>query len=79
MEAIKRIVRTPKNREVLLKIPDYVQENEPVEIIIFIRKKPADYANKIKALKEAAGDVNFLRDVAEVTEDFEAADFGYRG
>ena len=74
MEAIKQIVRTPKNREIRIKIPDHIPENHPVEIIMFIRKNPEDYNNKINELKNAMKDKLFLSDLRAVSEDFKNVD-----
>ncbi|MCR4313464.1 MAG: hypothetical protein NUV58_04395 [Candidatus Roizmanbacteria bacterium] len=74
MEAIKQIVRTPKNHEIRIKIPDHVPENDPVEIIIFFRNKTEDYNNKINELKNAAQDKLFLGDLREVSEDLKYVD-----
>ncbi len=74
MEAIKQIVRTPKNREIRITIPDYVPENDLVEIILFFRKKSEDFDDKINALKGAMKDELFLNDLKEVSEDFKKVD-----
>lgn len=74
MEAIKQIVRTPKNHEIRIKIPDHVPENDPVEIILFFRKKPEDYDNKIDELRNAMQDELFLSDLREISEDFKNVD-----
>lgn len=74
MEAIKQIIRTPKNHEIRIRIPKYVPENEPVEIIMFFRKKPENYDNKINELKGAMNDKLFLNDLKKVSEDFEDID-----
>ncbi|GAX61243.1 lauroyl/myristoyl acyltransferase [Candidatus Scalindua japonica] len=74
MEAIKQIVRTPKNHEIRIKIPDHVPENDPVEIIIFFRNKTEDYNNKINELKNATQDKFFLSDLKEVSEDLKYVD-----
>ena len=74
MEAIKQIVRTPKNREIRIKIPDHVPENDPVEIILFFRQKSENFDVKINALKGAMKDEFFLNDLKEVSEDFEKVD-----
>ncbi|MCP5006343.1 MAG: hypothetical protein GY941_20755 [Planctomycetes bacterium] len=74
MEAIKQIVRTPKNHEIRIKIPDHVQENDPVEVIIFFHKKTEDYNNKINELKNATQDSLFLSDLREVSEDLKYVD-----
>jgi len=74
MEAIKQIVRTPKNHEIMIKIPDHVPENDPVEIIIFFRNKTEDYNNKINELKNATQDKLFLDDLRMVSEDLKYVD-----
>jgi hypothetical protein len=40
MDAIKQIVKIPKNHEIKIKIPDYLSENETIEVIL--RKKSAN-------------------------------------
>ncbi len=74
MQAIKQIVRTPKNREIRIKIPDQVPENEPVEIILFFRKKPEDYDDKINEVKNAMQDKLFVSELREISQDFEDVD-----
>lgn len=74
MQAIKQIVRTPKNHKTRIKIPGYVPENEPVEIVMFIRRKPEDYDDKINELKNAMKDKLFVSDLREISEDFKDVD-----
>lgn len=74
MEAIKQIVRTPKNHEIRIKIPAHVPENDLVEIILFFRKKPEDHDHKIDELRNAMQDELFLSDLREISEDFENVD-----
>ena len=74
METIKKIVRTPENHEIRIKVPDHVPVNDPVEIIMFIRKKPKDYDEKINEIKKAMQDEHFLNDLKEVSEDFKNID-----
>ena len=74
MEAIKQIVRTPRNHEVRIKIPQHVPENDLVEIILIVNKKQHDFERKINELKEAMSDELFLSDLAEVSEEFEKID-----
>ena len=76
MNAMRQIVRTPRNHEIRIKIPDHVPENDPVEIILFFRNKSKDFDDKINALKGAMKDELFLSDLKEVSEDFEAVDIG---
>jgi hypothetical protein len=74
MGAIKQIVRIPKDHEIGIKIPQYVPENETVEVILIIRKMPDSFKQKIEELKEAVRDNLFLDDIADVSEDFMTVD-----
>ena len=74
MEAIKQFVRTPQNHEVRIKIPQYVPENDLVEIILIVKKKHNDFKQKINELKTAMNDKLFLSDLKEVSEEFESID-----
>lgn len=74
MEAIKQIVRTPRNHEVRIKIPQHVPENDLVEIILIVNKTKCDFERKISELKAAMSDELFLSDLTEVSEEFEKID-----
>lgn len=75
MEAIKQIVRVSKDREIRIKVPQYIPENEIAEVILIIRKKPDSFKQKIHELKEAMGDDLFLDDLRAISENFKAVDF----
>jgi len=74
MEALKQIVRIPKNHEIKIKVPEELPENETVEVIL-ITKKQESFKDKIRELKKAAKDNLFLEDLKEISEDFRAVDF----
>ena len=74
MEAIKQIVRIPKDHEIRIKIPSYIPENEVVEVILIIKKSQDTFKQKISELKEAMKDDRFLDDLREISEDFKAVD-----
>lgn len=74
MEALKQIMRTPKNHELTIKVPQYVPEDELVEVILIIKKKKDEFKRKIAELKQAATDKLFLEDLRQVTEDFGCVD-----
>lgn len=74
METIKQTIRTPKNHEIRIKIPEHVPENDPVEIIIVFKKKPENFDNKISELRKAMKDKLFLSDLTEVSKDYENID-----
>ena len=50
METIRQTLKVPKNHEVKIKIPDYVNENDSVEAIVIIGLE--DNKKKIDELKE---------------------------
>lgn len=74
MESIKQTIKTPKNHEICLKIPDHVQEDELVEIIMNFPEKSNEYNRKINELKTAVMDEQFLQDLKQVEEDFKDVD-----
>ena len=75
MEAIKQIVRTPKNHEIRVKIPQHIPENELVEVIVIgLGTQQTDFEQKINALKAAMRDKLFLSDLQNISKDFEAVD-----
>ena len=76
MEAIRQIVRIPKNHEIRIKIPDDVDENETVEVVLFFNKKSKNLDSKIKILKTAMSDDDFLNDLKDIENDFNLVDFG---
>jgi hypothetical protein len=74
MDAIKQIVKIPKNHEIKIKIPDYLSENETIEVILIVRKKSGDFKKKISKLKDAMNDDLFLKDLNDISGDFDAID-----
>jgi hypothetical protein len=74
MEAIKQIIRTPKNHEINIKIPEKIPENELLEIILILRRNQ-DYINKINELKDSSKDSLFMEDLDQVSRDFFHIDF----
>ena len=71
MQAIKQIVRTPEDHEVRIKIPEYVPENDPVEIIVLASERSRDFGGRIDELKVAVEDELFLNDLEEVSGEFD--------
>lgn len=72
METIKQTLKVPKNHEVKIKIPDYVNENDSVEAIVIIGLE--DQKKKIEELKKAMNDKLFLEDLNQIRNDFEGVD-----
>lgn len=74
METIRQIVRTPKNHEIKIVIPQHVPENYPVEIVLIVKENQDDFERKINQLKTAVNDELFLKDLEEVSSDFQMID-----
>ena len=74
MEAIKQIIRVSKDHEIKVKIPSYIPENEIVEMILIIKKRPNSYNQKIRKLKKAMKDELFLNDLRDISENFKIVD-----
>ncbi|MBI4777438.1 hypothetical protein HY792_00720 [Candidatus Desantisbacteria bacterium] len=74
MEAIQQIVRIPENREIMIKIPQYVPKNKMTEMILTVKKKPDSFNQKIRELKEATKDKLFLDDLRDISDDFKSVD-----
>ncbi len=75
MEAIKQIIRIPKNHEIKIKIPNYLSENDLIEVIlIFKNRRNTFFKEKINELKKAMEDPLFLKDLEDISSDFETID-----
>ena len=74
MEAIKHVVRTPKNHKIQINIPRHIPENELVEVIMLVGKQQTTFDQKIGMLKSAMHDMDFLDDLHDVAKDFETLD-----
>jgi hypothetical protein len=74
MKTIKQTIRTPKNHEVRIKIPEQLPENDLVEITLVFKKGPDKFEDKIAELKAAMNDKIFLSDLKEISRDFEDSD-----
>ena len=74
MEAIKQIVRIPKNHEVKIKVPPYLPENEIMEVILIARRSTDSFEEKIEELRESTKDNLFLEDLKTIANDFEKVD-----
>lgn len=74
MEAIKQVVRIPRDHEVKIKVPEYIAEDELLEVILLVKKRKPGFEDKIKELKAAVKDPMYLEDMKAVNQDFEYAD-----
>ena len=75
MEAIKQMVRIPKNHEIKIKVPQNVPPNEVAEVIVIVRKRTDNFKQKINELKESKRDTPFKEDLRAASDEFEIIDF----
>ncbi|GAK50540.1 hypothetical protein U14_01771 [Candidatus Moduliflexus flocculans] len=68
MEAVKQIMRTPKNHVVRINIPSYVPENVLVEIIVLVGALPLDIREE--SATASAGEQTPEADISAQTHDF---------
>lgn len=74
MEAVKQIIKIPKNHEIYIKVPREFPENETVEVILIMKKRQDSFRVRIRELKNAAKDNLFLEDLEDISDDFRSID-----
>ena len=74
MVVIKKQVKVPKNREIIVKIPENIPLNQSVEIQISTKEDSKKRREKIEMLKESVNDPIFQEDMKEVADDFKYID-----
>jgi len=72
MEAIKQMVKIPKNHKLTIDIPDYIDTDQVGELILILKEKK----KRIKGLdiSQAMKDPLFLDDLKEIKEDYKNID-----
>jgi hypothetical protein len=74
VEALRQILKIPRDHELKIKIPQNILENETVEVILIIEDRETKFRHKINEMKKAVKDERFMEDLREVSKDFEAVD-----
>ncbi|MDO8728096.1 MAG: hypothetical protein Q7J35_18745 [Candidatus Methanoperedens sp.] len=74
MEALRQILKIPRDHELKIKIPQNILENETVEVILIIENRQEKFRHKINEMKKAVKDERFMDDLKNVSKDFEAVD-----
>lgn len=75
MIALRQIKRVPKNHKIVIEIPDTIQENQMMEVILLCKELPEnDKANKIEQLRDSRHDPLFLNDMQTISDDFAHVD-----
>ena len=74
MQALKQIVKIPRNHELKIKVPSNIPENETVEVILIVNDRQSKFEKRINELKYAVKDNLFMEDMDEISKDFEIID-----
>jgi hypothetical protein len=72
MQAIKQMVKIPKNHKLTIDIPDYIDTNQVGELILILKENK----KRIKGLdiSQAMNDPLFLADLKKIKEDYKDID-----
>ncbi|MCX7047444.1 MAG: hypothetical protein NTX50_18420 [Candidatus Sumerlaeota bacterium] len=72
MEAIRKVIRIPANRRLVIELPKNIAVSQAAEVIVILPEKVNDRARKIKQMAACAKDKLFQDDLKEISEDFAA-------
>ncbi len=69
MIALRQIKRVPKNHKIVIEIPDSIQENQMMEVILLCKEMPQNNkADKLAQLKNSQHDPLFLEDLQTISD-----------
>ena len=71
MIALRQLKRVPKNHKIVIEIPDTIQEDQMMEIILLCKETPENNkADKLAQLVNSQHDPLFLEDLQTISNDF---------
>jgi hypothetical protein len=75
MIALRHIKRVPKNHKMVIEIPETIQENQMMEVILLCKETPQNNkAAKLAQLSNSQYDPLFLADLQTIHDDFVGLD-----
>lgn len=74
MNAIRQMVKIPKDHEIKVRVPSSMPNNEIFEMVLIFKKKSDTFKQRIRELKKSIKDNLFFDDIKSVSEDFNAVD-----
>lgn len=74
MEAIRKVYRIPKDHKLTIDLPDNIDENQLVEIILIMKNDDETRKSKIEDIKNAVNDQSYIDDMNEVLNDYNDID-----
>ncbi|ABO35779.1 hypothetical protein MmarC5_1482 [Methanococcus maripaludis C5] len=67
-------IRIPRNHRVTIEIPEFLKENEEIEIVITANPSELTLSQKLELMKMAAKDKMYLNDISEINEEYKYVD-----
>ena len=75
MIALRQLKRVPKNHQIIIEVPDTIDENQMMEVILLFKTTPKNTkADKIAQLKNSQSDALFLQDLQAINDHFSDID-----
>ena len=75
MIALRQLKRVPKNHKIIIEVPDNIDENQMMEVILLFKTPPKNTkADKIAQLKNSQSDPLFLQDLQTINDHFSDID-----
>jgi hypothetical protein len=75
MIALRQIKRVPKNHKIVIEIPETIQENQMMEVILLCKETSQNNkADKLAQLSNSQHDPLFLADLQMIRDDFVGVD-----
>jgi hypothetical protein len=75
MIALRQLKRVPKNHKIIIEVPNNIDENQMMEVILLFKTPPKNTkANKIAQLKNSQHDSLFLQDLQTINDTFSDID-----
>jgi hypothetical protein len=75
MIALRQIKRVPKNHQIIIEVPEHIDENQMMEVILLFKETPKNsHADKLAQLQASQHDPLFLTDLQEINDDFADVD-----
>ncbi len=75
MIALRQLKRVPQNHQIIIEVPDTIDENQMMEVILLFKTLPKNTkADKIAQLKNSQSDALFLQDLQAMNDHFSDID-----
>lgn len=71
MIALRQLKLVPKNHQIVIEVPEHIDENQMMEVILLFKETPKNSrADKLAQLQASQHDPLFMADLQEINDDF---------